>query len=185
MKDKNSDNVRLSVAPNPPTGQATRSRGKSRGTGFRSALSYLPTAVVFLGLGALGAWGHHTGWKVPKFSDLVGRSAPEQKEDWCEAHNVPDSRCIACHPELAGADAKDWCKEHGVPESRCTVCHPEILTKGVAGDWCREHGVPESGCTICNRRAFRNYCQNILNRLYGYNPIGICTPLEVLRYDED
>jgi cobalt-zinc-cadmium efflux system membrane fusion protein len=63
---------------------------------------------------------------------------------------VPFTRCIACHPELTGADPADWCKEHGVPESKCTVCHPELLKTGVADDWCKEHGVPESCCTICH-----------------------------------
>ncbi|GMU23341.1 MAG: hypothetical protein AMXMBFR13_34200 [Phycisphaerae bacterium] len=111
----------------------------------------LPSLVVFAALGGLAYAGHHTGWKAPKFSELFGnRQAAAEKEDWCVEHNVPDSKCLACHPELAGASAADWCKEHGVPESKCTICHPEILTKGVAGDWCREHGVPESGCTLCH-----------------------------------
>jgi cobalt-zinc-cadmium efflux system membrane fusion protein len=111
----------------------------------------LPTLAVLTLLGGLAYWGEHSGWKVPKFSEVfAARQAPAEKEDWCSEHNVPDSKCLACHPELAGANAADWCKEHGVPESKCTVCHPEILTKGVAGDWCREHGVPEWGCTLCH-----------------------------------
>ncbi|MFO0982216.1 MAG: efflux RND transporter periplasmic adaptor subunit [Planctomycetota bacterium] len=109
----------------------------------------MPTLLVLAALGGLASWGHRTGWKVPHLSDLAGTEAGE-KEDWCAEHNVPDSTCIACHPELAGASPADWCKEHGVPESRCTVCHPEILTRGVAGDWCTEHGVPESACTACH-----------------------------------
>src|SRR5512143_3141753 len=109
-----------------------------------------PTVLVLLALVGLGIWGHRTGWTVPSLSALWGKSEGPEKEDWCQAHNVPDSKCIACHPELAGADPKDWCKEHGVPESKCTVCHPEILTKGQANDWCKEHGVPESQCTICH-----------------------------------
>jgi cobalt-zinc-cadmium efflux system membrane fusion protein len=113
-------------------------------------LAVLPTAIVLAGIAAVGVWGHHTGWKAPRFSELFGTGDAAEEEDWCEAHNVPDSKCIACHPELAGGDAADWCDEHGVPESRCTVCHPEILKTGVAGDWCTEHGVPESGCTICH-----------------------------------
>lgn len=108
-----------------------------------------PTLAVLVALAATAYWGHRTGWKAPQVAALWSRAAPA-KEDWCDAHNVPDSRCISCHPELAGADAKDWCKEHGVPESKCTVCHPEILTKGEASDWCKEHGVPESQCTLCH-----------------------------------
>lgn len=117
---------------------------------LRRLASGLPTVAVLVGFLAVVAWGHHTGWEAPKFSTLLGARAGEPEEDWCSAHNVPDSRCIACHPELAGESAVDWCKEHGVPESRCTVCHPEILRTGVAGDWCKEHGVPESSCTLCH-----------------------------------
>ncbi len=107
-----------------------------------------PTFVVLGLMCVLAFYGHRTGWAFPKLSELRPGSAA--KEDWCPAHNVPDSRCIACHPELGGADPKDWCKEHGVPESQCTTCHPEILTKGKAADWCKEHGVPESQCTLCH-----------------------------------
>lgn len=138
--------------PNPrPPHAALESRPARKGW---AALTYIlrqvPTAVVLAALGGLAYWGHHTGWKLPGYSQLAGTSVAAEKEDWCTEHNVPDSQCIACHPELAGASAADWCKEHGVPESKCTVCHPEILTKGVAGDWCEEHGVPESGCTVCH-----------------------------------
>lgn len=116
----------------------------------QTLVSNLPTLLVLGGIAAVGVWGHHTGWKAPKFSELFGSSRQEEKEDWCEAHNVPDSKCIACHPELAGESAAGWCKEHGVAEARCTICHPEILKTGVAGDWCKEHGLPESSCTICH-----------------------------------
>jgi membrane fusion protein, heavy metal efflux system len=108
------------------------------------------TLVVLGVLGATAWWGHRTGWKAAKFSDLFGTAKAEEKEDWCDEHNVPDSRDIACHPELAGQDPKDWCKEHGMPESQCTTCHPELLTKGKIDDWCKEHGVPESQCTTCH-----------------------------------
>lgn len=146
MKDRVSDNERIpDRAERRPSHETS-----SPSPGKRSVISYLPTLLVFLCLAALGAWGHHTGWKAPKFSELLGRNEERQTEDWCVEHAVPDSKCIKCHPELAGENPADWCKEHGVPESRCTICHPEILTKGVAGDWCKEHGVPESGCTLCH-----------------------------------
>ncbi len=109
------------------------------------------TSAAMAALGGIGYWGHATGWAAPTFSDLTGKSeVAEVEEDWCESHNVPDSKCLACHPELGGADPGDWCKEHGVAESKCTVCHPEILSQGQAADWCREHGVPESQCTLCH-----------------------------------
>lgn len=113
---------------------------------------HVPTVLVLLVLLAVGILGHRSGWTIPSLKELLGRAeqGAGEKEDWCAAHNVPDSKCIACHPELSGSDPNDWCKEHGVPESQCTVCHPEILTKGVASDWCKEHGVPESQCTLCH-----------------------------------
>jgi cobalt-zinc-cadmium efflux system membrane fusion protein len=108
------------------------------------------TVLVLAGLAGVAWWGHRTGWKASRFSELFGAKPAAASEDWCEMHNVPFSKCIACHPELVGADAKNWCKEHGVPEDQCTVCHPELLTKGKIDDWCKEHGVPESQCTICH-----------------------------------
>ncbi len=121
---------------------------------FRSAISPVgrhgPAVLVLLALVGLAYTGHRSGWKVSKFSEVWGHSAAPEPEDWCEAHNVPQSRCIACNPELVGADPADWCKEHGMPESKDPLCHPEILTQGQAADWCGEHGVPESQCTLCH-----------------------------------
>lgn len=116
----------------------------------KSGLQHLPAIVVFLALGAVAAWGHQSGWKVPAFGQLTAKEEAKAKEDWCDQHNVPDSRCIKCHPELVGGNMKDWCPEHGTKESTCTLCHPEILTTGVAGDWCPEHGIPETSCTLCH-----------------------------------
>lgn len=125
--------------------------GRSASPTFKARLAHwLPNVLVFAALAMLAYWGHQMEWKAPKFSDVFGKRAEQDGEDWCIEHAVPESRCIKCHPELAGESASDWCKEHGVPESKCTICHPEILTKGVAGDWCKEHGVPESGCTLCH-----------------------------------
>jgi cobalt-zinc-cadmium efflux system membrane fusion protein len=117
---------------------------------LRSLFGSIPTLLVLAGIAGVGWWGHHTGWRAPKFSELFGKAAGAGKEDWCTLHNVPDSQCIACHPELSGADPADWCKEHGLPESKDAICHPEILTTGVALDWCAEHGVPESACPTCH-----------------------------------
>lgn len=115
-----------------------------------SFLRSLPTLLVLFALGGVGYWGHASDWRAPKFNKLFGSPPSRAPEDWCAEHNVPESRCIKCHPELMGEAAADWCKEHGVSESRCTLCHPEILTTGVAGDWCRGHGLPESNCTLCH-----------------------------------
>ena len=84
----------------------------------------LPGFLVFAALAGLGIYGHHSGWKLPKFSALTQSSADE-RDDWCDEHGVPESRCVECHPELL-PKGKDfgWCREHGVPN--CPLCHPEV-----------------------------------------------------------
>lgn len=84
----------------------------------------VPTLLVLAGLGGLAAWGHHTGWKVPHFSALMGEGQTEDK-DWCEEHHVPEVLCVECKPDLMPR-TKDaaWCATHGVPE--CPLDHPEL-----------------------------------------------------------
>ena len=56
---------------------------------------------------------------------------PGSHEDWCEEHQVPESQCTRCNPELIPAfkATNDWCAEHGLPESQCKICNPEIVIK--------------------------------------------------------
>lgn len=136
--------------PKAAPAQSERKPANKVARAIRYLLGQIPTVAVLAALGGIAWWGSQNDWTVPGFSKVAATPGPAEKEDWCAEHNVPDSQCIACHPELAGASAADWCKEHGVPESRCTVCHPEVLTKGVASDWCIDHGVPESCCTVCH-----------------------------------
>lgn len=85
---------------------------------------YISTLVVVGLLAGLGAYGHHSGWKLPKFSAIAGTGAAGQ-EDWCAEHGVPESQCIECHSDLLPR-GKDygWCKEHGV--ANCPLCHPDV-----------------------------------------------------------
>ncbi len=73
---------------------------------------------------ALGAYGHHSGWKLPKFSALAGNGVAA-RDDWCEEHAVPESQCVECNPDLLPR-GKDygWCKEHGV--HNCPLHNPEV-----------------------------------------------------------
>lgn len=106
------------AAPEPVSTAAPPTRGP-----LRAALGALPTLLVLAAAGALGWWGHHTGWKLPKFSELNG--AARAKDDWCGDHSVPDSECVECKPELLPRPkARGWCKEHGVHE--CVLCNPEL-----------------------------------------------------------
>jgi cobalt-zinc-cadmium efflux system membrane fusion protein len=84
----------------------------------------VPTLLVLAALGGLAAWGHHTGWKLPRFAELVGGAAVPEKP-WCEAHNVPEDECVECNPRLMPpGKAPPFCQKHGVPE--CPLDHPEI-----------------------------------------------------------
>jgi hypothetical protein len=53
---------------------------------------------------------------------------PGSHEDWCGEHQVPESQCTRCNPELIAAfkATNDWCAEHGLPESQCLACNPEL-----------------------------------------------------------
>jgi cobalt-zinc-cadmium efflux system membrane fusion protein len=107
------------------TSQPAKAVKEIRGSPGLSRLAHhIPTLLVMALLGSLGAYGHHSGWKLPRFSALAGNGVPV-REDWCEEHGVPESQCVECHPDLLPR-GKDygWCKEHGV--ANCPLCHPEI-----------------------------------------------------------
>jgi cobalt-zinc-cadmium efflux system membrane fusion protein len=104
------------------------STGTSALRRLAAALAWLgrvvPTLLVLGALGGLAAWGHRTGWKIPKFSALMG-NAPAEEKDWCAAHNVPESECVECNPDLLPrGKAPPYCKKHGVPE--CPLDYPEV-----------------------------------------------------------
>jgi hypothetical protein len=69
-------------------------------------------------------FGQSVGWKMPKFSALVGSSVGE-RDDWCEDHGVPESQCVECRPDLL-PPGKDygWCQEHGV--HNCPLEHADV-----------------------------------------------------------
>lgn len=59
------------------------------------------------------------------------------------------SACVTTGVEAGSHE--DWCAEHEVPESQCTRCDPDLIPAFQAsGDWCAEHGLPESHCRVCN-----------------------------------
>lgn len=66
----------------------------------------------------------------------------------CATHQVTESECPFCHPELV--EAMGPCAEHGIPEALCVPCRPMLEAAFRAeGDWCAGHGVPESQCVPC------------------------------------
>lgn len=83
----------------------------------------LPTAFVVLLLAGLAVVGHHTGWTIPKYSEIFGDGAASN-EDWCPEHSVPESICVECDEKLLAKITPIWCKIHGV--HYCPFERPEI-----------------------------------------------------------
>ncbi|MFO0918950.1 MAG: efflux RND transporter periplasmic adaptor subunit [Planctomycetaceae bacterium] len=93
-------------------------------------LNAVPNVLVFSLLAGVMFWGHHTGWKMPRMSDMLG-SATTAPDDWCAEHLVPESQCIECQTHLLPkAEAFGFCRKHGVAE--CVLDHPELAQ--VKGD---------------------------------------------------
>ena len=94
---------------------------------LRWLMEAVPTLLVVGLLAGVLYFGHHSGWKLPKFAALLGggQSPAEEKSDWCDEHSVPDSICVECQADLyPKAKEFGWCKVHGVME--CPTCHPEL-----------------------------------------------------------
>src|SRR5262249_3601064 len=84
----------------------------------------VPNLLVLFALGALAWWGHRTGWKLPRFTDLAGAGG-EAGDDWCQAHGVPQSICVECNEALLPRGrAQGWCKAQGVQE--CPLERPDV-----------------------------------------------------------
>jgi cobalt-zinc-cadmium efflux system membrane fusion protein len=83
----------------------------------------LPTALILTALAGLAWWGHSTGWALPSFARNVGDAT--EKNEWCDAHGVPESQCVECNPDLLPRRQDyGWCKVHGVHD--CLFEHPEV-----------------------------------------------------------
>lgn len=109
----------------PADGRAEISRAGLLRRGIRWVLQHLPSVLVLAMLAGLGAYGHHSGWKLPRFWALAG-GAEMRDEEWCEEHSVPEAVCVQCHPELyPPAEDFGWCKAHGIPN--CPLEHPQVV----------------------------------------------------------
>ncbi|GIW98901.1 MAG: hypothetical protein KatS3mg111_2234 [Pirellulaceae bacterium] len=96
----------------------------SHGLNARRFASQTLTVIMLTILGGIAFWGHRTGWRFPKFSELVG-DLPTPPVAWCEEHGVPEAECIACNADLMPkGKLYGWCKVHGVHE--CVLEHPEL-----------------------------------------------------------
>jgi len=116
---------RANVVDAPPASAPDDAARRSPRVGFFARVGrILPPLAVFAALVGLLAWGHHSGWTLPKFSALTGRGT-DAKDDWCDEHFVPESGCVECNPDLVPKPKSfGWCKPHGV--HNCPLDHPEI-----------------------------------------------------------
>lgn len=125
---------------------------------------YLPTLMVMALLAGLGAYGHHSGWKLPKFSELAGNGIAA-RDDWCEEHAVPESQCVECNADLLPR-GKDfgWCKEHGV--HICPLHNPDVAQlkqTPVASDADRQRAA--RALASVPRSENNSICKNYLRRI--------------------
>jgi cobalt-zinc-cadmium efflux system membrane fusion protein len=91
---------------------------------MKSIFHALPNIIVFLLIAGTIYVGHHTGWKLPKFSEMTGNSITTIS-DWCSDHLVQESKCVECKTDLLPkATEFGFCNEHGVAE--CVIHHPEL-----------------------------------------------------------
>lgn len=103
-----------------PDSTANRSAGLTTHKVAHAAINL----AVFALLGGILYLGHHTGWKMPKFSLLTGQ-AGAPADDWCSEHLVPESTCVECKVDLLPKQKEyGFCRDHGVAE--CVTCHPEL-----------------------------------------------------------
>jgi cobalt-zinc-cadmium efflux system membrane fusion protein len=91
---------------------------------LKSVFRIIPNMIVFLLIAGMIYVGHHTGWKLPKFSELTGNSIITMS-DWCSDHLVQESKCVECKTDLLPKVTEfGFCNEHGVAE--CVIHHPEL-----------------------------------------------------------
>jgi cobalt-zinc-cadmium efflux system membrane fusion protein len=112
----------------------------------------------------VAAAGQRLGWKMPKFSALVGREDHEER-DWCEEHGVPESVCVECKPDLyPKGEEYGWCRKHGVHE--CPLDHPDVAQlPGRPRVTARDRQRAEEALAAAPRRANDSKCQLHLRRL--------------------
>jgi cobalt-zinc-cadmium efflux system membrane fusion protein len=85
----------------------------------------IPTILALAGAAGVVAAGQSLGWQLPKSSALLG-GRPEEADDWCEEHRVPESICVECNPGLLPPPPHPgWCKEFGVHD--CPYYNPGVI----------------------------------------------------------
>ncbi len=120
------------VAPRTHTERSTRTIMKARGNELSESppigTAFLRAAVAVRPDGRRGCAATRRGhfcWDAQAAGNCLRRQRFAEKsrhkpDDWCSAHNVPESVCVeCCRPELLHAPRfrSGWCKEFGVHDS--------------------------------------------------------------------
>lgn len=103
----------------------------ARGAGGFVIWRVVSNVVVLAALVGFGYFGHRTHWRLPRFSELIGNVAADNS-GWCTTHDVPESECVECRPELLPAvPGPGWCKLHGIHV--CPLCQPGVAQVDLSG----------------------------------------------------
>lgn len=151
-------------APGHPVPTAPGLAGVS--TSERSTASRASTALMIATLGLIFYMGHRLEWKIPKFSELAGKTA-RSEDDWCKEHNVPESICVNCRTELMPKTTDHgWCMLHGV--HNCLYEHPELAELKQAPDTGWVQGFAKGAGSVLSprgRKSNNSRCKNYLSRV--------------------
>ena len=144
--------------------EPTRPRPRRGSACWLASDATIPSLMVMALLAGIGWYGHHSGWKLPKFSALAGSDAA-RRDDWCEEHGVAESQCVECHPDLLPR-GKDygWCDKHGVAD--CPLCHPEVaqlIQPPVVTEADRQRAARALAAALASRTA--RQCKNYRHRI--------------------
>jgi cobalt-zinc-cadmium efflux system membrane fusion protein len=85
---------------------------------FVALASAVPPLLVVAVLAVVAYWGHATEWKAPKFGALIGAKG-EGEVDKAKPAEAPTKETTPGLP--------DWCAKHEVADTLCTACHPDVV----------------------------------------------------------
>lgn len=87
-----------------------------------------PAALLPLSLLAFGLHAGCAPAPAARHGALSALSAARSADAAFCPHKVPQAACARCDPALVARfkAVGDWCGEHDVPESQCFTCHPDL-----------------------------------------------------------
>ena len=152
----------LDVVPLAPSPPPVPARGPIAAVA-RYLVGSIPNLVVIAAIAGAGWYGHSHEWKLPKFSELRGEVT--EPDDWCKAHNVPESICVECDSTLMTRPKPvGVCGRHGLAE--CVLCNPSLAQTAAAPvvTSAELHRAAES-LAFADRPKNSSKCQTHLRRL--------------------